>query len=109
MRIDISQVDMTDPVAVQQAVKEIVEDIWANYMTGMPLAIVVNVGSTLNAALLSQFNDPNQLLYAVDKNAVAMELVIEQLAQRVGRDKMDAAVRAAGRRGDDEEAPKVLH
>jgi hypothetical protein len=93
---DLSEVDIKDAEAVKEASREIIEEIWNEHFNGSPIAIMVNVSAYLNAQMLSQFQDPGQLLYALDKNAEIMEEVLDSLARTVGRDVMEKAMLESG-------------
>lgn len=92
MKIDTSDLDLMDQNAIKQKSKDIIEAIWADYIEGVPLVVVVNVTAYLNAQALAQFDDPHQLLYAVEKNAGVIEQVIHNLADRIGPEKVQEAL-----------------
>ena len=102
-------IDISNPHQVNQLVNAMVQEIWGRYVEGAPLVIAANLSAALNASVLRQFRDPNQLLYAIDKNAVVMEHVIQSLADEVGEDKMEAAIQQMENGPDDDETPEVLH
>lgn len=92
MKIDTSNVDLTSKEEVAEKTNEIVNEIWENYIVGMPRVIAVNLSAVLNMNVLRQIQDPGQLLYTIDKNADMVEAVLAEMTNRIGEEAMKRAM-----------------